>query len=208
MDVYYTYKNLLQNNTIAEKILKQERRSSAFIFYWGINADFEKLGLHNIFFSADYKKEFHEIFEDSKLPTEPTIYINITSKYDKDQAPEKCENWFVMVNAPAHNKHNWEEQQVKVKQFIIKQLNRNLNVDIEKLIISEEILTPLAIQEKTSSYMGSLYGTSSNSKMAAFFRHQNKSKHIENLYFCGGSVHPGGGIPLCFKSAKLVADGI
>jgi phytoene dehydrogenase-like protein len=53
-----------------------------------------------------------------------------------------------------------------------------------------------------------LYGTSSNSKMAAFFRQQNKSKRYKNLYFCGGSVHPGGGIPLCFKSAKLVADDI
>jgi hypothetical protein len=38
-----------------------------------------------------------------QFPTEdPTIYINITSKY-KDDAPEGCENWFVMVNVP-HNK--------------------------------------------------------------------------------------------------------
>jgi phytoene dehydrogenase-like protein len=26
------------------------------------------------------------------------------------------------------------------------------------------------------------------------------------LYFCGGSVHPGGGIPLCLNSAKIVAQ--
>jgi len=26
------------------------------------------------------------------------------------------------------------------------------------------------------------------------------------LYFCGGSVHPGGGIPLCLKSAQIVSD--
>jgi phytoene dehydrogenase-like protein len=72
----------------------------------------------------------------------------------------------------------------------------------------EDTLSPLNIQQKTASFMGSLYGTSSNSKMAAFFRQQNKSKRYKNLYFCGGSVHPGGGIPLCFKSAKLVADDI
>lgn len=208
MDIYYTYKNLLTDNKFADKVLKQERSSSAFIFYWGINTTFPELGLHNIFFSEDYKKEFEQIFDDSILPDEPTIYVNITSKYDKNHAPDKSENWFVMVNAPAHNEHNWEEQKEKVKKFIIKQINKGLNTNLEKHIVVEDTLSPLNIQEKTASFKGSLYGTSSNSKMAAFFRQQNKSKRYNNLYFCGGSVHPGGGIPLCFKSAKLVADDI
>ncbi|MBC7424763.1 MAG: phytoene desaturase, partial [Ferruginibacter sp.] len=47
--------------------------------------------------------------------------------------------------------------------------------------------------------------TSSNSKLAAFFRQPNFEKNISGLYFCGGSVHPGGGIPLCLKSAKIVS---
>jgi phytoene dehydrogenase-like protein len=42
--------------------------------------------------------------------------------------------------------------------------------------------------------------------MAAFMRHANFSNRIKNLYFCGGSVHPGGGIPLCLLSAKIVED--
>lgn len=208
MDIYYTYKNLLTDNKFAHKVLKQERSSSAFIFYWGIDTTFSELGLHNIFFSEDYKKEFQHIFEESILPDEPTVYVNITSKFDKNHAPNNCENWFVMVNAPAHNDHNWEEEKEKVKRFIIKQLNKQLNTNLEDHIVVEETLSPLNIQEKTASFMGSLYGTSSNSKMAAFFRQQNRSKHYKNLHFCGGSVHPGGGIPLCFKSAKLVADDI
>ncbi len=208
MDIYYTYKNLLSDNKFAHKVLKQERSSSAFIFYWGIDTTFSELGLHNIFFSEDYKKEFQHIFEESILPDEPTVYVNVTSKFDKNQAPNNSENWFVMVNAPAHNDHNWEEQKEKIKRFIIKQLNKQLNTNLEDHIVVEETLSPLNIQEKTASFMGSLYGTSSNSKMAAFFRQQNRSKHYKNLHFCGGSVHPGGGIPLCFKCAKLVADDI
>ncbi|EAQ41563.1 1-hydroxycarotenoid 3,4-desaturase CrtD [Polaribacter sp. MED152] len=208
MDIYYTYKNLLSDKKFADKVLKQERSSSAFIFYWGIDTTFSELGLHNIFFSEDYKKEFQQIFEESILPDEPTIYVNVTSKFDKSHAPNNSENWFVMVNAPAHKEHNWEEQKEKVKKFIIKQINKQLNTNLENHIVVEETLSPLNIQEKTASFMGSLYGTSSNSKMAAFFRQQNRSKHYKNLYFCGGSVHPGGGIPLCFKSAKLVADDI
>ena len=54
--------------------------------------------------------------------------------------------------------------------------------------------------------MGSLYGTSSNSKTAAFVRQANESKLVKGLYFCGGSVHPGGGIPLCLKSAAIVSN--
>jgi phytoene dehydrogenase-like protein len=80
-----------------------------------------------------------------------------------------------------------------------------LQTDIEPLIVTEEILDPVLIEEKTASYQGSLYGTSSNSKWAAFWRHPNFTRSIKNLYCCGGSVHPGGGIPLCLKSAEIVS---
>ena len=49
-------------------------------------------------------------------------------------------------------------------------------------------------------------GTASNNVFSAFLRHKNFSSDIKGLYFCGGSVHPGGGIPLCLNSAKIVAQ--
>jgi len=75
-------------------------------------------------------------------------------------------------------------------------------------IISEQVLDPRSIESKTSSYQGSLYGNSSNNRFSAFLRHANKSSKIDQLYFCGGSVHPGGGIPLALLSAKIVSDWI
>ncbi|MFA7181187.1 MAG: hypothetical protein WC077_08560, partial [Bacteroidales bacterium] len=56
----------------------------------------------------------------------------------------------------------------------------------------------------TLSSRGSLYGTSSNSMTSAFMRHPNKLKRFKNVWFTGGSVHPGGGIPLCLASASIV----
>ncbi|MEZ5024097.1 MAG: hypothetical protein R2728_12720 [Chitinophagales bacterium] len=53
---------------------------------------------------------------------------------------------------------------------------------------------------------GALYGNASNNKMAAFWRHANYSSKIENLYFGERSVHPGGGIPLCMLSAKIIDE--
>jgi phytoene desaturase len=206
MDIYYTYKHLLHDESKAKNILRQERSSSAIIFYWGISTSFPQLELHNIFFSADYKNEFQAIFDKMDLYDDPTIYINITSKMEDKQAPEGCENWFVMVNAPHDKSQNWEELRQKCRTNVISKLNRILKTDIEKYIFTEDYLDPATIDSKTSSYAGSLYGTSSNSKFAAFLRQPNQSKHIDNLYFVGGSVHPGGGIPLCLRSAKIVGD--
>ncbi|MGZ3813285.1 MAG: phytoene desaturase family protein, partial [Mucilaginibacter sp.] len=96
----------------------------------------------------------------------------------------------------------------QAKANILAKLSRILKTDIAGLIECETILDPRSIESKTSSYQGSIYGTSSNSRFAAFFRHPNRSSQIKDLYFCGGSVHPGGGIPLCLLSAKIVCDWI
>ncbi|HKK87477.1 MAG TPA: hypothetical protein VJ917_01425, partial [Saprospiraceae bacterium] len=83
---------------------------------------------------------------------------------------------------------------------------RVLGVDLASLIEVEVVLDPREIESRTSSYKGALYGTSSNSMFSAFWRHPNFKRSISNLYFCGGSVHPGGGIPLCLNSAKIVGN--
>jgi phytoene dehydrogenase-like protein len=67
-------------------------------------------------------------------------------------------------------------------------------------------LDPRSIEFKTQSYQGALYGAASNDRYAAFLRHPNFSRTRDNIYFCGGSVHPGGGIPLCLLSAKITSD--
>ena len=207
MDVYFTYKHLLKNEIFAAKVLKQERSSSAYIFYWGINQVFPQLTLHNIFFTKDYRVEFDHLFNKKTVYSDPTIYINITAKPEPGiHAPANKENWFVMVNAPANQGQDWELEGSQIRKAVIFKLNSMLGVDIEPLIEEEQVLTPRSIESKTASYMGSLYGTSSNSKMAAFMRHPNFSNQTKGLYFVGGSVHPGGGIPLCLSSAKIVAE--
>jgi phytoene desaturase len=208
MDIWFTYKKLLkaQPNLQPQKVLQQERSSSALVFYWGINRTFAELDLHNIFFSAGYKAEFDHIWQQKDIYHDPTVYINISSKRRKKDAPAGCENWFVMINVPANAGQDWDELIKEARKNILTKLSNQLNENIGQLIVSESILDPRDIESKTSSYQGSIYGTSSNSKYAAFMRHANQSAQIKNLYFCGGSVHPGGGIPLCLLSAKIVSE--
>ncbi|MCC8410350.1 phytoene desaturase [Mucilaginibacter sp. UR6-1] len=208
MDVWFTYKKLLNHlpGIHPQKILQQERSSSALIFYWGISKHFAQLDLHNIFFSADYEAEFNSIWNSQTIGPDPTVYLNISSKLKPDDAPEGHENWFVMINVPANKGQDWDALINSARASIVEKLSRLLGEDISPLIQCESILDPRTIESRTSSYQGSLYGTSSNNQFAAFLRHANRSSKIKNLYFCGGSVHPGGGIPLCLLSAKIVSD--
>lgn len=206
IDVYHTYRKLLPAQRAPEKTLAQERSSSALIFYWGIRRQFPQLDLHNILFSADYRAEFEGLFKTHTVIPDPTVYVNITSKYEPADAPEGCENWFVMINVPANTGQDWDQLVVTCRSYIVKKINRALGTQIEHLIECETVLDPRSIEVNTSSFQGSLYGTSSNSKFAAFLRHPNFSSRIKNLYFCGGSVHPGGGIPLALNSGKIVSN--
>jgi phytoene desaturase len=206
VDAYFTYRHLLQDEARARQILKRERSSSALIFYWGVAKAFPELHLHNIFFSQNYPEEFRYIFKEKKMYEDPTVYINITAKMEAGQAPAGKENWFVMLNAPATSGHFPQSAVDASRRNILSKLGRMLGQPIEPLIEVEHVLTPEGIEANTDSYMGSLYGTSSNSRFAAFLRHANQAGHIRGLYFVGGSVHPGGGIPLCMKSARIVAN--
>jgi phytoene dehydrogenase-like protein len=186
--------------------LNQEKSGSGLIFYWGIKKEFKELGLHNILFSNDYKTEFNWQFEEKNIHEDPTIYINITSKIIPSDAPSGGENWFVLINAPSNIGQDWDSITKKTRAAVINKINRILGTDIEAYLVTERILDPLKIEINTSSCQGSLYGSSSNDKFAAFLRHPNFSNQIKNLFFVGGSVHPGGGIPLAISSAKITSE--
>jgi phytoene desaturase len=205
VDAYFTYHQLLKGIPFPEKVLNQERSSSAIIFYWGMGKTFEELDVHNLFFSNDYKKEFEGLFDSFELSNDVTVYVNITSKVVKSDAPTGKENWFVMVNAPRFDGNAEDDLVRQTRERILQKLNACLGYDVASFIECEEVLTPSLIEKRTGSYAGSLYGTASNNMFSAFLRHPNFHSKFKGLYFVGGSVHPGGGIPLCLNSAAIVA---
>lgn len=203
MDIAYTYTKLLPGERHPRKILAQEKSSSAVVFYLGVRKTFNQLGVHNIFFSADYKEEYRHIFHKKEVYHDPTVYLNITSKEVPGDAPVDGENWFLMINAPINTGQDWQEYTQRVRTNMINKVSRFLGEDIRPYIEVEEVMNPILIEDWYSGKQGSIYGNSSNSKFAAFYRHPNFSKHIKNLYFVGVTVHPGGGIPLALNSAKI-----
>lgn len=206
-DIAYFYQHILPKPNMLRRLMRRERSSSALIFYWGVKGS-SNLDVHNILFSSDYRAEFDGLFKQKRLANDLTVYIFISKKVVETDAPEGCENWFVMVNAPEHVGQNWEEETARAREIVLKKIEGHLGYSIENQIQNEKVVTPAEIELRTASVHGSLYGHSSNSAFAAFLRHPNFSRRYKNLYFVGGSVHPGGGIPLCLASAKIVDNEI
>lgn len=205
-DIVHTNENLIIDKKLTKNYTKYEPSLSGFVLILGINKTFDNLKHHNILFSDDYKKEFDTIFQELDIPIDPTIYISITKKTDDTHAPIGAENWFILLNMPYNsNKINWDVKKTEVRDLIIKKLKK-FGFDIEDDIMFEQSITPTEMESMYLTNKGSIYGLSSNSKFSAFLRQSNRNKKIENLYHVGGSVHPGGGIPLVILSGKIASE--
>ena len=202
-DVTPTYRQMLPEHRAPERILKAESSTSGVIFYWGVRHSAPDLHLHNILWAEDYKAEFDALFKHKQIADDPTVYINIGSRTSPEDAPEGAGNWFVMVNAPAGWKTNGLND---LRKRVIAKIQRMTGIDVAAHLECEHILTPDDIASRTGSHRGALYGPASNRPTSAFLRHRNRDRRIGGLYFVGGSVHPGGGIPLCLLGARITHE--
>lgn len=204
LDIAYAKEYLFSKDLLEPKMKTRNLGMSAMVFHWGIRGEFPQLDLHNVFFSKKYRKEFLSI-EQNQAYHDLTIYIYVSSKRNPQDAPEGHENWFVMVNMPCDKKQDWVKIQDFIRTSVINRLSQELGVQVENLIVDEHITNPLGFEKATRSYAGALYGQHSNSLFSAFRRYPNKHPRIKGLYFCGGTVHPGGGIPVCLYSADIAS---
>jgi phytoene desaturase len=205
-DVYNTYKHLLPTLAAPKRFIEQPRSSSVIVFYWGMDCTFPQLGLHNMFLTNDSQKEYEHLFGTGTLYEDPTIHLTSSSKMNAADAPDGHENWAALISVPHDTGQNWDELVSQSRKRVINKLNGILKTDIEPHIVFEEVLDPPKVTTESGAAFGAVFGNSSNSMFSAFLRHPNFSSKLENLFFCGGTAHPGPGIPLCLLSAKIVSN--
>jgi phytoene desaturase len=187
------------------KLLKPELATSGFILFLGVRGCDPRLAHHNIFFSDDYRREFSEIHDEEKNPSEPTIYISLSSRTDPGHAPEGHDNYFILINAPART-GAWSAEETRAyRAVILRRLERFGFESLEKRIVAEQAFTPTDFARRDLAHRGSLYGWASHSIRTSLFR---PALRAGNVFFAGGTTHPGGGIPLVLLSGKMVADSI
>lgn len=210
LDVTTTYTRLLEQTPAvaarAKRLQAFEPSCSGYVLLLGVEGTHPQLAHHNIFFSRDYRREFHAIFKEQVAPPDPTIYVAITSRTDATHAPHGSENWFVLVNAPPMSDgFNWESQAQPYRALILARL-AEFGFDIRDKIRVEQTLTPHDLAQMSGAFRGALYGASANSKWSAFRRPHNRCPDVRGLYFAGGTTHPGGGVPMVTLSGKVAAE--
>lgn len=205
-DAAPTYRHLLGDEAAFGREAGKERSTSALVFNWGMKGAFPELSIHNIFFSGNYEAEFRALFHTKTFYADATVYVFIGSRHIPSDAPPGCENWFVMVNVPENVGQDWDAVVSEARAAVIKKISARLGKDIVPYIETEIVEDPRWIEARTSAWHGSLYGPAGNGRFSAFLRHANRSSKYRGLYFTGGSVHPGGGIPMCLASAKITSD--
>ncbi|MCA1031004.1 phytoene desaturase [Bacillus timonensis] len=207
-DLLYSYPSLVDEEDRPhfkdKKVQSYQPSISAFVILAGMKNRNKRFLHHNVLFPNSYKEEFKQLFN-GEYVDDPTIYISNSSVTDPSRSPDG-DNLFILINAPALQGEGAKMIDSETyKQKLYEKLIRHSMFSPENLAF-EKIFTPADIKSTFHSYRGALYGVSSNRKINAFLRPSNFSKDISNLFFVGGSTHPGGGSPMVTISGQNVAN--
>ena len=207
MEVIPFYRDLLVEPEIERKYQKFEPACSGYVLHLGIDRRYNNLAHHNFFFSKDPKEHFASVFQEYKLPEDPTIYLVASSQTDTAQAPEDCENIKILPHIPHLGRGSFSREDYDVlKEKVLDKLERNGLDNLRDHIIVEDEWLPEDIQSNYYSNYGAIYGVVSDKSKNKGFKAPKKSHKYKNLYFTGGSVNPGGGMPMVVLSGQQVRD--
>lgn len=197
VDAEHLYGDLLPDGDALKRVRLTTRSTSGFVLCVGVRGLTPNLTHHNVWFSNSYRDEY-DALDAGRPADDPTIYACVSSVTDPSQAPEGCENWFLLVNTP----QGIDVDADAYGDLVLERLALH-GIDLRPRIEFRYTMTPNDIAERYRSPGGAIYGTSSNGKRAAFVRPANRAS-TPGLYLVGGSSHPGGGLPLVTTSAKIV----
>ncbi len=212
-DLPYAYETLLgetPRKNVAAQNSELKSSSSAYMMYLGVDKQYSHLLHHNVVFSADYKRNLDDIFERQVLPDDPAFYVCVPNRSDASLAPDGSDAIYVLVPVP-HKTENidWERDEPAFRETILKKMSERLGMtDIKRHIVYQKTFTPNDWASEYNLWKGSAFGLSHSFFQSAYFRPQNKSKSLDNVYFAGASTVPGNGIPMVIISGSLAAKRI
>ncbi|SNY51303.1 phytoene desaturase family protein [Paractinoplanes atraurantiacus] len=184
-----------------------DRSLAGFVLLLGVRGETPSLAHHNVFFPSHYDAEFDAIFGSAsrraRPADDPTVFV--TRAADPSVAPPGSEAWFVLVNAPPHGT-GWQSVDWRRPGLAeaygkhVLDLLAHRGLDVRDRLVFTETRTPADVAASTAAPGGAIYGTA-----GSLMRPVNHGP-VDGLYLVGGSVHPGGGLPMVTLSAQMVAD--
>ena len=211
-DLPYVYRELLPDRRASFLLDKLKYSCSAICFHWGLDKAYPQLVHHNVFLSDSFKKGLDRIFKEKSVSDNPSFYVHAPVRTDPSAAPPGHDTISVIVAAGHLDKNfgqDWEAQKIKTRAAVIKRLRQFGLTDFEEHIKFEICYTPANWEKACNISRGSVFGSlAHNIFQMGYFRPHNRHDKYKNLYFAGGSTHPGNGIPNVLISAKLVTERI
>jgi diapolycopene oxygenase len=212
LEVIPTYRRLLdEDETFMGKLDKRlEPACSGLVVDLGLDCKYENLAHHNFFFSGDQKKHFHDVFQRKVLPHDPTLYVVAASRTDPSVAPEGCDGLKILPHIPHidPNKPVSDAEYGALKDRVLAKMERMACPDLRKHVVYEHVWTPRDIERQYYSNRGSIYGVVSDRFKNFAFKAAKTSPKYSGLFFSGGSVNPGGGMPMVFLCGQNVAKAV
>ena len=212
VDLPYVYSQLLPENSMSSKLKKKEYSCSAIVFHWGIDKIYSQLDHHSIFLNEPYKEGMDKIFDEKSLSSHPSFYIHAPVRTDESAAPENQDTLSVIVpvgHIDVKKEQDWQKLKQTARDGVIARLKEAGMTDIENHIKFETCYLPKTWESYCNVTNGSVFGSLSHTIFQmGYFRPHNRHRKYKNLYFVGGSTHPGNGIPLVLLSAKLTSERI
>ena len=211
-DLPYVYRELLPDRKASARLDRMKYSASAICFHWGLDKVYPQLGHHSVFLSDGFREGLDSIFIDKTVGKFPSFYVHAPARTDKDAAPENQDTLSFIVGAghvDRKKKQDWDAISKSTRAALIRRL-KNLGLDdIEEHIKFEICYTPADWEMACNISRGSVFGSLAHNMMQmGYFRPHNRHGRYRNLYFVGGSTHPGNGIPNVLISAKLTSERI
>jgi 1-hydroxycarotenoid 3,4-desaturase len=179
------------------------RTRSLSAITWCIRARAEGFPLHhhNVFFAEDYAAEFSAIFQQRQITKLPTVYICAQDRgADQGVAAGAEERLLLLINAPADG----DTRTFDATEYAPRVWQLLNECGLELGTGDAVATTPDGFDTLFPASGGALYGRANHGSMASFERPGALSR-VPGLCLCGGSVHPGAGIPMAAMSGRLAA---
>ncbi len=208
MEVIPAYEKLLaEDDTFMKTLEKYEPSCSGLVLELGLDRKYPQLAHHNFFYSDHQKEHFKTVFQKHQLPPDPTIYLVAASRTDPTVAPDGCDCLKILPHIPYIDDANplTREDYMALKERVLDKLERMGLTDLRKHVVFEHCWTPIDIREQYNSNKGSIYGVVSDRFKNLAFKAPKQSVKYPNLFFVGGSVNPGGGMPMVVLCGQNVA---
>jgi phytoene desaturase len=211
-DLPYIYRKLLPDKRKSRRIDRMKYSCSAMVFHWGLDKKYQQLAHHNVFLNDGFRTGLRVIFKEKSADAKPSFYVHAPVRTDLSAAPENHDTLSIIVgigHLDDTKEQDWNNFRMITRDAVIGRLKKAGLTDIEEHIKHEICYSPKTWESAFHVSRGSVFGSLSHSLFQmGYFRPHNRHRKYKNLYFVGGSTHPGNGIPLVLLSAKLTTERI